>query len=254
MPPTTAFPAVIKLPPVIFPVTEILLGKSIEIVPDVVIVPPVTVKLLLAIVTPVTVPPDAVVEIVTLPLLPLTLIPVPALILVTPVLVTVILPVLVIGLFVTNIPDPGVIPTLVTVPDTILFAMFVTLPYVSTVTVGFVYVAGVIPVVGKLTTILPALRIGVFVTVSVLDDTPTLLTPPPLPPPEAVIVILPFDPVKLILLSPAVKLRTPVLVMSIVLVFELVFTVIPVLPVKVLNGLATFASIAKLFFVLLNAK
>ena len=107
------------------------------------------------------------------------------------------------------------------------------------------------PVVGKLTTIFPALMTGLLLIVSVLDDTPTLLTPPP--PPEAVIVILPFDPVKLILLSPAVKLRTPVFVMSIVLVFELVFTVIPALPVKVLYGLAHANNIAKLFTVLLKA-
>jgi hypothetical protein len=161
--------------------------------------------------------------------------------------------VLVIGLLVTSIPDPGVIPTLVTVPDTVLFAMFVTLPYVSTVTVGFVYVAAVIPVTGKLTTIFPALMIGVFVTDSVLDETPILLTPPPLPPAVAVIVILPFDPVKLILLSPAVKLTTPELVISMVLVFELVFTVIPVLPVNVLYGLAHANNVAKLVTVLLKA-
>jgi hypothetical protein len=172
------------------------------------------------------------------------------------VLVTVILPVLVIGLFVTNIPDPGVIPTLVTVPDTILFAMFVTLPYVSTVTVGFVYVAGVIPVVGKFTIILPELTMfppAVVLTVNVEELTPILLTPPPLPPPVAVIIILPFEPDKLILLSPAVKLSTPVFVMSIVLVFELVFTLIPVLPVNVLYGLAHANNVAKLVTVLLKA-
>ena len=63
------------------------------------------------------------------------------------------------------------------------------------------------PVDVRLRTILPALNIGLLLTVSVLDETPTLLTPPPpLPPPVAVIVILPFEPVKLILLSPQLNL------------------------------------------------
>jgi hypothetical protein len=95
--------------------------------------------------------------------------------------------------------------------------------------------------------------IGVFVTVSVLEDTPMLLTPPPLPPPVAVIVILPFDPVKLILLSPAVKLRTPVLVIVIVLVLEFVLVSMPAPFANVLNGLAHANNVAKLSTVLLNA-
>ena len=99
----------------------------------------------------------------------------------------------------------------------------------------------------------PALRIGVLLTDSVLDETPTLLTPPPLPPPEAVIVILPLDPVKLILLSPAVKLRTPVLVIVIVLVLEFVLVSIPAPFANVLNGLEHANNVAKLSFVLLKA-
>lgn len=235
------------------PAIVIALGKSTDIVPDVVIVPPDTVKLLLAIVTPVTVPPDVVVEMVTLPLLPLTLIPVPALILVTPVLVTVMLPEVVIGLLVTSIPAPGVIPTLVTVPETVLLAMFVTLPYVSTVTVGFVYCPAIIPVVGKFNTMLPELIIGVFVTVSVLEVIPTLLTPPPLPPLDAVIMIFPgVGSDRMILLSPAVKLNTPVLSIFNVPAVAFAVNVTP-FPVKVLYGLALLNSVVKLSLVLVKA-
>ena len=236
------------------PDTDILFGKLILITPAVVIVPPVTVSVLLATVIAVTVPPDPVVLIVTLPLLLLRLIPVPAAILVTPVLVTVIVPLLVIGLFVTNIPVPGVMPTLVTVPATVLLLILVTLPKLSTPTVGLLYVPAVIPVVGRLSTILPALNIGLLLTDNVVDVTPTLCTPPPpLPPPVAVIVMLPFEPVKLILLSPAVKLNTPVLVIVTILVFGLAFTVTPILPANALYGLAHANNVAKLVTVLLNA-
>jgi hypothetical protein len=97
------------------------------IVPELVIGLPVTVNDVLVTATPVTAL-IGVVEIVTLPFAPLTAMPDPALILVTPVLITVILPELVIGLFVTDIPVPGVIPTLVTVPTLDAFAIEVTLP------------------------------------------------------------------------------------------------------------------------------
>ena len=95
-----------------------------------------TVRVVLDTPTLVTEPPDTVVEIVTLPLAPLTAIPDPALMRVTPVLVTVIDPLVVIGLLVTLIPVPGVMPTEVTVPAAAALDIEVIRPYVSTVTDG----------------------------------------------------------------------------------------------------------------------
>ena len=86
--------------------------------------------------TLVTVPPVKNVEMVTLPLLPLKDTPEPAVSLVTPVFVMVIVPFVVIGLPLTCIPVPGLTATLVTVPTELAFAIPVTLPYASTVTVG----------------------------------------------------------------------------------------------------------------------
>ena len=63
-----------------------------------------------------------------LPVFPVNVIPVPAVNLVTPVFVTVIVPLLVIGPPATLIPAPGLIPTLVTVPDTVLLLALVILP------------------------------------------------------------------------------------------------------------------------------
>ena len=122
--------------------------------------------------------------------------------------------------------------TEVTVPETVLLAMLVILPKVSTVTVGFVYCDATTPVVGKLTTILPAPTIGLLVTVNVLDVTPTLVTvpePPLLPVVEIVMFPVLAD---IVTPDPAVKLVTPVFVMSTAPEVALAFTPIPVLPVR----------------------
>ena len=58
----------------------------------------------------------------------------------TPVFVTVMLPTVVTGLLATAMPDPGMIPTLVTVPLLVVLAAAVTLPYASSVTVGQVMI------------------------------------------------------------------------------------------------------------------
>ena len=97
-----------------------------------------TVKLLLVKLTLVTVPPDVVVEMVTLPLLPLKDTPEPAVSLVTPVLVIVNVPDVVIGLPETCIPVPGLTATLVTVPAEAPELIEVMRPYESTVSVGYV--------------------------------------------------------------------------------------------------------------------
>jgi hypothetical protein len=183
--------------------------------------------------------------------------PEPALTLVTPVLINV-KPGLTLTFelpeVVTCIPVPGVILTDVTVPDTVLLDMLVTLPYASTVTVGFVYCEATTPVAGKSKTMLPAPTIGLLLTVIVLDVTPTLVTvpePPLLPVVEIVIFPVLAD---IVTPDPAVKLVTPIFVMSTAPDVALAFTPIPVLPVKLTYWLAVFASIAKLFFDLLNAK
>lgn len=113
-------------------------------------------------------------------------------------------------------PTPDVFKfTLDTVPTEDAFAIVVTLPYWSTVTVGYVYVPAKLAKLGKLTIILPALTmlpLDVVPTFNVDELTPTLVTVPPLPlpPPLLEIVTLP-----LLLLSdipvPARILRTPVL-------------------------------------------
>jgi hypothetical protein len=74
----------------------------------------------------------------------------------------------------------------------------------------------------------------------------------PLPPPLLEIVTLPLAPL-IEIPVPAMILTTPVLVTSIVFVFALVFTEIPVLPVKVLYGLAHANRVLKFVTVLLNA-
>ena len=74
---------------------------------------------------------------VTFPLLPESDIPLPATSLVTPVFVTVIVPVVVIGPPLICTPVPATNPTLVTEPDAGPLATDVTLPYASTVNVGF---------------------------------------------------------------------------------------------------------------------
>ena len=185
------------------------------IVPVVVIGLPDTVKVVLATVTPVTVPPVIVVETVTLPFPPLSEIPVPALSLVTPVLVIFILPDVVTGLPVTCIPSPGTTPTLVTVPAAAALEALVTLPYASTVNVGYVYVPALTPDVAKSTVILPALVTGLLVTAMRDAETgviPTLVTvpPPPLPPPFDEIVTAPFAWL-IVMFVPATILVTPAL-------------------------------------------
>jgi len=105
--------------------------------------------------------------------------------------------------------------------------------------------------------IVPLLTIGEPATVILDADavaTLTLVTvpPPPPPPPVEDIVILPVLPDRVIPV-PACKYVTPELVISNIPVVELAFTVMPVLPVKVLKGLAFANKVAKLVFVLLNA-
>ena len=116
--------------------------------------------------------------------------PSPGVNLTTPVFVTVMLPEVVTGLLATAIPEPGMIPILVTVPLLVVLAAAVTLPYASSVTVGAVYVPATTPVVARSIPMFPEETTGEFVTTILLFDTgasPTLVTvplPPPFPPPS----------------------------------------------------------------------
>jgi hypothetical protein len=108
-------------------------------------------------------------------------------------------PTVVTGLLATAMPEPGIIPTLVTVPLLVVLAAEVILPYASSVTVGAVYVPGTTPVVARSMPMFPEETIGELVTTILLFDTgasPTLVTvplPPPLPPPVDEIVTFPLD-------------------------------------------------------------
>lgn len=243
----------INVPIVVEPVVVTFAGKSTVIVPELVIGLPVTANEVLVTETAVTAL-IGVVEIVTLPFAPLTAIPDPALILVTPVFVTV-NPGLTLGVpeVVTCMPVLGATLTEVTVPETMLFDIVVTLPYVSTVTVGLVYVPAIIPVVGKFNVILPALTIGELLTDNVEDNTPTLVTPDPLPfPPVFVIVTAPLL-LLIVIPVPAIMLVTPVLVIVTVPVFASAEVVIPAPLANTLYGLASPNNVVKLSFVLLKA-
>jgi len=247
---------VIKFPPVILPVTTVFVGKSIVIVPFVVIGLPLIVNEVLETITLVTVPVyNAVVAIVTAPLLPLSDIPDPAVKLVTPIFVTVILPLLVIGPPVTAMPAPGVILTLVTVPTEVVETALVILPYWSIIIVGAIYVPLVTPELPKSNVIIPELTIGppdeVILTLLAAPTTLILETPDPALPVED-IVTLPF-PLVTVILVPATILVTPVFVIVIVPLLALLEVLIPAPFAKVLYGLAQANKLAKLFAVLLNA-
>jgi hypothetical protein len=147
------------------------------------------------------------------------------------------------------------IPTLLTVPNDELFAILVTLPYESIVTVGLVYDPGVTPVFDKSTTIFPELTIGELLTDKVLEVTPALVTVPlllPFPPPVDEIVTFPFE-LLIVMFVPAVILVTPVLVIVTVFVLASLLAAIPIPLAKLLYGLAHANRFAKLFAVLLKA-
>ena len=219
LPLTVKLPVILKLLPTVkLPTIAVLVGKSTVIVPVDVMGLFVTSNEVLDIPTLVTPAAAAEVDTVMFPLLLLNDIPVPAFNLVTPVLIILMFPAVVIGLPDICIPAPVVVtPTLVTVPVEAAFAILVTRPYWSTVTVGYVYVPATTPLVAKSNVMIPLLMIGppVDVILAPLPAPTTLMfetPPPPLPPPGAVIVMFPLDCVKTILLSPAVKLVTPVFV------------------------------------------
>ena len=129
-------------------------------------------------------------------------------------------------------PTPDVVKfTLDTVPTDDAFAIVVTLPYWSTVTVGYVYVPAKLAKLVKSTMILPALTIlplDVVLTFSVDELTPTLVTVPLLPllPPLLDIVTLPFAPLSEIPV-PAIILVTPVFVIVTMPVFALALVDMP---------------------------
>jgi hypothetical protein len=209
--------------------------------------------------TLVTVPPVTVADTVMLPLLPLKLIPLPALNRVTPVLMILMFPEVVTGPPDTCIPTPLVVKfTLDTVPTEDAFAIVVTLPYWSTVTVGYVYVPAKLAKLGKLTIMLPELTmlpLLVVLTVSVEESTPTLVTVPLLPFPPPLLEIVTFP---LLLLSdipvPARIFTTPVFVIVTTPVVELAVVDMPVSPLNMLYGLALANNVLKFVTVLLNAE
>jgi hypothetical protein len=156
-------------------------------------------------------------------------------------------------------PSPGTTPTLVTVPADDALAMLVILPYASTDTVGYVYVPAETPDVARSIVIFPPEPIKGLPVTAIreleIGTKPTVeIPPPPLPPPTAAIVKLPGVTSAIVILESAgVRLNTPVLVKS-TLVLELPYaTVIPETPLIAVNGLVLENKLAKLSLVLLNA-
>ena len=118
------------------------------------------------------------------------------------------------------------------------------------------YVPALIPVVAKSIVILPELTTGVPVVTNLVlltGVTPMLVTvPEPPPPPVELMVTFPLAWFTVILV-PAIILVTPLFKISTVPAILLLVTVIPVLPLNVLYGLALVKSVLKLVLVLLNA-
>jgi hypothetical protein len=261
LPPAYIGPVLTTLAAVILPVIVKVLGISMLIVPLVITGLPDTDKVLLATSKRDTVPKFCVVlEIVMSPVVELTAIPDPALILVTPVFSIEIVPVSVIGPPDIDSPAPtAVTATLETVPTLVVFAMRLILPYWSTVSVGATYSPAVkeslLAVTGNSMFISPLLMIGLFDTLRVLLDTPTLVTPTlmfPNPLPLTLIVTLPLPPDKAIPV-PGVRLITPLLVNVTVPAAELATTPIPGPGAKVLYALEVSNNVVKLFCTLLKA-
>jgi len=99
--------------------------------------------------------------------------------------------------------------------------------------------------------IIPALTIGLLLTVKVFDveDMPTLDTPELPFDPVLDIVTAPFE-LLIVIPVPATMLVTPVFVIETNPVEELVVILTPFVPVKVVYGLAHANSIAKLSSIL----